>query len=238
MRHVTDLFDRSGRIKRPPLHGLLREGWSRLAYRPTPPDPGALPNGQGHTVLIIPGFLTSDITTRPLRRFLTRCGYSAQEWRLGMNLGPTPRIRAGLRCRVEALRREAGGPISLVGVSLGGVLACDLAYERPSDIRHVVTMASPVRFPTASPLEPLIRVCAMGYEADLALARLAQPLPVPSTAIYTRDDGMVAWQTCRRGGGNGAEFEVRGSHVAICRNPQALRIVAQRLAPAEDGQIG
>ncbi len=188
--------------------------------------------GRNHVVLVVPGFLAADVVTRPLRRYLERCGFRVFGWGMGVNLGPTPRLLAGLRRRLSELRRLEGAPISVIGVSLGGLLVRDLAYDRADDIRCVVTLASPFRLPTASPLEPLVQLCAPFYSASIDPARLADPLPMPSLAIYTRDDGLVAWQSCSADDENSLAVEVRGSHVTICRNPEVMRIVAERLAMA------
>lgn len=181
-------------------------------------------------MLVIPAFLTTDLTTKPLRRFLDRCGYRVFGWRLGVNWGPTAARRLALRARLEALAEREGGPISLVGVSLGGLLARDLAYDRPQAVRQVITLASPVRLPTASTLEPLFKLMAPFYDTDLDVARLRRPLPVPAMALYTREDGIVAWQSCVGDEPGDGAADVGGAHVTICRNPAALALVARRLA--------
>jgi pimeloyl-ACP methyl ester carboxylesterase len=212
---------------------LWREAWSLLSYFPTPPDVSLLPPGHGHIVLVVPAFLTTDAVTRPLRQFLTRCGYRAVGWPLGINWGPTPRLVAGLRTCLSELAGAAGGPVSVIGVSLGGVLARDLAHDRPGDIRQLITLVSPCRLPTASTLEPLFRLLAWSYSSSLDLVRFASPPQVPATTIYTRDDGIVAWETCREQDASSDAIEVSGAHLTICRNPAALRAVAARLAMAQ-----
>jgi pimeloyl-ACP methyl ester carboxylesterase len=230
MPRLDQLFDRSGAVRRPPFRGLVREAVSLALDHPARPDPANLPPGEGHVVLIIPAFLTTDASTRPLRLFLTRCGYRVFGWELGVNWGPTARIYAGLRRRLQACRAREGGPVSLIGISLGGLLARDVAYDCPQDIRHVITMVSPFRLPTACTIEPLIQICARFYCSEVEPLRLLRPLPVPSTAIYTRGDGLVAWETCRTEDASCTSIEVEGAHSTICRNPEALRLVAQRLA--------
>jgi pimeloyl-ACP methyl ester carboxylesterase len=229
LRH-SEVFDRSRTVRRPPYHRLVREVWARAVSYPSPPNPAELPPGNGRVVLVVPAFVTTDFVTRPLRRFLTRCGYRVFGWGLGINWGPTPRLLAGLRRRVHELAELEGGPIGLVGVSLGGVLARDVAHDCPQLVRHVITLVSPLRLPTASTIEPLIRVCAPFYRRDFAFARVAAPLPMPSTAVYSRDDGVVAWESCMSEEPGGLSVAVRGPHMTICRNPEALRIAAQRLA--------
>jgi pimeloyl-ACP methyl ester carboxylesterase len=169
------------------------------------PATGLIPRGDGHGVLVLPGWLTGDAATLPLRRVLRRLGYAAYGWELGRNVGRGH--EAGLRERLLAVHTITRAPVSLVGISLGGVLARSLAREHPELVRRVVTLASPFR----------------SYE------RGAAGLAMPSTAIYTRGDGIVDWRDCVDVDGR-ESVEVRGSHCGIGHNPMALRIVTQRLA--------
>ncbi len=230
MSRLDAFFDRSGTVPRPPYGRLWREGLSFLLEYPAMPDPVEFAPGEGHVVLVIPGLLTPDAFTRPLRRFLKRCGYRAFGWGLGFNFGPTRHALDGLRRRFQECRALAGGPISLIGVSLGGLLARDLAYDHAADIRQVITLVSPFRLPTASTIEPAVHLLAPFFSPAIDIARLATPLPVPATAVFTRTDGLVAWESCRGDDANCLSLEVEGKHVTICRNPAALRIVARRLA--------
>lgn len=227
---LAPVFDGSGQVRRPPYHRLLAEFWSLLAYHPAPPAAEELPSGQGRAVLVIPAFLTSDGFTRGLRDVLTRCGFRAFGWELGINWGPTPALLSGLRRRLLTLHRREAAPVALVGISLGGLFARDLAYDYPEAVRHVVTLASPFRLPTACTIEPLFRLLASRYSPDVQVARLQQPLPVPSTAIYTRDDGIVDWRSCRMDEADGRSIELRGAHTTLCRDPEALRCVVWSLA--------
>jgi pimeloyl-ACP methyl ester carboxylesterase len=223
------IFDRSGRVRRPPLSGLVREVACDFTYFPPWPASTDVPDGNGHVVLVVPAFLTTDLVTWRLRRFLRQCGYRSFGWGLGVNWGPTPRLVAALRRRLAELRGLAGGSVSVVGLSLGGLLARDLAYDVPTDVRQVITIASPFNLPTAAPIEPLVRLTACFYRPALDVARLATPLPVPSAAIFTRDDGVVAWESCRGTDPTCTNLEVRSPHLTICRNPDVLRAVATRL---------
>jgi pimeloyl-ACP methyl ester carboxylesterase len=221
-------FDRTGRVPRPSLRRLPREIWSGLFYRANPPDPAVLPPGNSHVVLVIPGFFTSDAFTRSLRKFLGRCGYRAFGWDGALNIGPTARSRAALRSRVAELAALEKGPVSVIGVSLGGLFARDLAYDTPTLVRQVITLASPATLPTATTLQPLFQLCVPLFDQMIDLDRLSQPLPVPCTSIYTRDDGLIAWQSCVVGDA----VEVGGPHVVIGSNPTTLTVLAHRLAPA------
>ncbi len=182
-------------------------------------------------MLVIPALLTTDAYFSGLRAFLDACGFRAFASGIGINWGPTPAIRAGLHDRLTSVRSEAGGPIAVIGVSMGGLLARDLAYDRPGDIAHLVTVGAPVRLPTATTLEPVIRALARGYDTRLDFARFESPLPVPWTSIYSRGDGLLAWQSCV-GDDSGLSVEVTGGHLDMALHPKALETIVRHLAPA------
>lgn len=232
-RGARTTFDRSGLVRRPPYSALLREMWSLAAYHPPAPDVAGLALGHGQIVLVIPAFLTGDAATRPLRAFLESCGYRSYGWNNGVNWGPRPELMRNLPHRLAELRALQGGPISIVGVSLGGVYARELAYDCATDLRKVITLVSPFRLPTASTIEPLFRLCSLSHEKDIDFSRLSRPLPVPSAAIFTRDDGIVAWESCFSSDHDCVAIEVSGAHVTICRNPAALRAVVEQLADTD-----
>ena len=229
MTDISALFDRTGAIRRPDFSQLLEEFSALFTDHPEEHDFTDLPDGDGQVVLVLPGFLTSDMVTRPFREFLDEHGFRAFGWEYGLNLGPTPGALAHLRGRVRELFQLNDGPIALIGISLGGLLARDLAYDCPDKIRHVVTMASPFRLPTASTFEHLVRLCGPFYDPAAQIERLAQPLPVPSTAFFTRDDGVVAWESCRSDDHDCMNIEVDGHHMTICRHPIVLKHLVQRL---------
>jgi pimeloyl-ACP methyl ester carboxylesterase len=134
-----------------------------------------------------------------------------------------------LRQRLLALHARANDRVSVIGVSLGGLMARDLAYDHPDDVREVITLASPYNLPTAITIEPLIRLAACFYDPAIDIDRLASPLPVRSTAIFTRDDGLVAWESCTREEASASSVEVSGPHLTLCRNPDVFRAVAATL---------
>jgi pimeloyl-ACP methyl ester carboxylesterase len=228
---ISDLFDHTGAVRRPPLRRLAREFRALFDGKPQPLEPVETPSGDGRGVLIIPAFLTNDGDTAALRQFLDAHGFRSFGWDQGVNWGPTPRILAGLRTKLTELCQQTGGPVSVVGISLGGLLAVDLAHDCPEQVSQVVTLASPLRLPTASSMEALIRLCGLSYSAGIQPERLALPLPIPSTAFFTRDDGIIAWESCRLPpGANGVNIEVTGAHVTISRNPELRRLLVRCLA--------
>ncbi len=235
MTNLSTLFDRSGAVRRPPFGQLLREYRAVFAVlrseRPLAPPQSS---GDGQIVLVIPGFLIDDAFVAPFRAYLESFDFRVFGWGYGRNWGPTEGALAHLRRRVRELAALNDGPIALVGVSLGGVFARYLAYDCPDLVRHVVTLASPVRLPTASTMELLIRALSPLYSARLDVERLAVPLPVPSTAFFTPDDGVVAWESCRSDDPGCTNIEVTGPHMTICSNPAVLT----RLVPILAGEGG
>jgi pimeloyl-ACP methyl ester carboxylesterase len=174
------------------------------------------PKGDGHPVLVLPGFLASDVSTVPLRQLLGRLGHRAHGWGLGRNVGPTRAVVEGLTRAVDELGGADHRSLSIVGWSLGGVFGRELARRCPGRIRQVVSLGSPFN------------------TADLGFGATADPLPVPSTAIYTRTDGIVDWRTTvQRTDERSENIEVRGSHCGLGVNPAAILAMADRLAQPE-----
>lgn len=200
------------------------------------------PRGDGHPVLVLPGFIASDTSTVVLRRYLKKMGYDAHAWELGRNLGPKAIGAEGekLVARLRAIHDLTGQKVSLVGWSLGGIMARIVACRAPDAVRQVITLGSPFAgSPKATNVWRAYELLTGHHiESDNAksqLAEAASPPPVPSTAIYSREDGVVAWQICREQPGPATDnIEVHGSHIGLGVNPAVLYAVADRLAQAED----
>ncbi len=193
-----------------------------------------LPRGDGHAVMVIPGFGAGDAATRPLRRVLTFLGYRCCGWGQGINLGMRAPIKTALGIRLEQLHAHHG-PVSLIGWSLGGVFVRELARASPARVRRVFTLGSPINLsPDANNLMALFRLINPGRPARSdheGFLRRVLPPPVPCTAIYTRSDGIVAWPCCCEPPASHTEnVEVRGSHLGLPVNPEVIRTIAERLA--------
>ncbi|HEX2073975.1 MAG TPA: alpha/beta hydrolase [Geodermatophilus sp.] len=206
-----------------------------LAARPLIPR---LPQGDGHPVLVLPGLLGDDVSTRLLRSVLRRLGYRVHGWRLGRNIGPTRKCVEGMRDRIDDLSDRYGRPISLVGWSLGGVFARDLARRTPDSVRQVVTLGSPFRLTrqTQSHASRVFESYAHLHIGDfpLPLRGEALPLSVPATSIYSHLDGIVHWQTCLETPSPRAEnIAVHASHLGMGHHPAVLYALADRLAQPE-----
>jgi pimeloyl-ACP methyl ester carboxylesterase len=157
------------------------------------------PRGDGHPVLALPGFLASDLSMAPMRRYLTELGYDAHAWQMGRNLGGISRMRSALRDRLAEIHANSGRKVSIIGWSLGGAYARDLALNAPELVRYVVTLGSPfandVRATNATWLYEALSGEAVGDDPEL-LKALSGGLQVPTTSIFSRADGVVNWKTC------------------------------------------
>jgi pimeloyl-ACP methyl ester carboxylesterase len=192
------------------------------------------PAGDGHPVLVFPGFSASDRSTAQLRGLLDDLGYRTAGWGLGVNVGPTNEVLDGV---ARALDRVSGGgrePVSIIGWSLGGIYARELARARPAQVRQVITMGSPIQMTEGgSPAGPTVRNGARRDDPHASAhdARRTPHLPVPSTSIYSRTDGVVRWQASLIHRTSISEnVRVHGSHCGLGFNAAALFVIADRLA--------
>jgi len=200
------------------------------------------PRGDGHPVLVLPGFTTTDLSTTVLRRYLARAGYDVHAWELGRNLGPRAIGWEGekLIARLEAIFHKTGRKVSLVGWSLGGVLARQLSRRRPDLVRQVISLGSPFAGdPRATNVwkayEWMTGQRLKDKDTQRQLRESELPPPVPSTAIFSKYDGVVAWQNCREPETATTDnIEVNGSHCGLGVNGAVLYAVADRLSQAED----
>jgi pimeloyl-ACP methyl ester carboxylesterase len=197
------------------------------------------PRGDGHPVLVLPGFLVSDISTTALRRYLTQLGYDASGWELGRNFGGIARMRTKLRERLTQIHERTGKKVSLVGWSLGGVYARDLALQMPHAVRSVITLGSPFsRSPNASNISDVYEFVSgegawdNGDRTPHEYDAIREALPMPATSIWSKVDGIVSWRaSVLRADERSENIEVIGaSHVGLGGNAAVLWAVADRLA--------
>ena len=199
-----------------------------------------LPPGDGHPVMVLPGFLGSDGYNAAFRRFLSRLRYKAHGWGLGQNLGPRGDTLEKMLDRVAFLTDRHGEAISLVGHSLGGIFARELAREMPDHIRQVISLGSPFGRGRTSGSYParLFEALNPMDELPVAVDELHWAPPVPTTAIYSKGDGIVNWRTARQNmsftENVTQNIQVRGSHCGMTLNPAVWYIVADRLRLAPD----
>lgn len=197
-----------------------------------------LPRGDGHPVLVLPGFLASDASTAPLRNLLIELGYDAVGWDLGRNVQITEaRIEGMSRCLTQLYERT-GRKISLIGWSLGGVLTRELAKRHPEMVRQVISLGSPLRAESGHGPARRLFEALNGSVPDIrqrsSITDMDSPPPVPTTSVYTKSDGIVHWTGSVQAEGTFHEnVEVYASHCGLGVNPGVMLIIADRLAQAE-----
>lgn len=239
---MNEEFDDAMRRSRPPsllnavteLPRTLMEMASLLAAMPLL---SRLPKGDQHPVLLLPAFMASDDSTLMIRRYLWRMGYEPLPWLLGRNTGGMDLLEEKLIGRFGQLSRTYRCKISIIGQSLGGVFAREVARRFPDDVRQVITLASPFGTRKASSTNPLVAQL-FHQQSGMTIEEMGDRLPdanigstVPSTAIFSRGDGIVNWRVCKEVDGPMAEsVEVIGSHCGMGFNPLVYFIVADRLS--------
>jgi pimeloyl-ACP methyl ester carboxylesterase len=197
------------------------------------------PRGDGHHVLVFPGLAASDPSTLPLRGYLGTLGYLTEGWSQGFNFGPREGVLDTARRNLEDAFARSGRKVSLIGWSLGGVYARELAKELPDKVRCVITLGTPFAGPPKSTNAWRVYEMATGLdiEAESEKYELHVAPPVPTTSIYSRTDGIVAWrgsvQDPAYGHNRTENVEVLASHIGMGVNPGAWWAIADRLAQAE-----
>lgn len=193
------------------------------------------PNGDGHPVLILPGFMATEKSTVLLRKHVQDLGYTAYDWGMGRNRGNIEYLPF-LSSTVRELHKKHGQKVSIIGWSLGGVFARQIAKDNAHIVRQVITLGSPFldigRPNNIAWLHTLITGGKTVKDVDRDLIdNLPLPAPVPTTAIYTKEDGIVPWEACMEMQEDDwhQNIQVRGSHCGLGVNTSVLGIIADRL---------
>ncbi len=199
--------------------------------------------GDGHPVLVYPGLGAGSMTTSQLRSFLTRAGFHVSDWGGGVNIGHEGDFDEWLDDLVRTVHQlqaqRDGRKVSLVGWSLGGIFAREIAKRAPDAVRMVITLGTPFAsragISKAGTLYQSLNADGSQPGATLA-ARLRQSPPVPTTSIYSKSDGIVDWRGCiEKRSALTENIEVDASHLGMVNHPAVLRILAERLAQPEGG---
>jgi esterase/lipase len=227
-------------IQAPSPIGLLGQAWGLLELPRLLvqfPKLARQPRGRGERVLVLPGYGAGDASTAPLRAYVRFLGYRPRGWGLGRNDGEVPDLLPRVVERLEAVSREEGRSVGIIGWSLGGYLAREAARERPQAVRQVITLGSPVvGGPKYTAVAGAYRL--RGIDLDAIEAAVAErnrlPLDTPVTAVYSRSDGVVAWQACiDRHAQKVEHVEVETTHLGLGLSPEVFQIIAERLARQE-----
>ena len=216
----------------------LRLAWEAAVLVTSSGLLAAAPRGDGHPVMVLPGFATSDLMTALLRSFLIQLGYQVHPWELGWNFDQHSAGANGehIARRIAKIAEDEGEDVSLVGWSLGGVLAREAARRDRGGIRQVIALGSPFSGNPEATALSLLYGLTTGNDprSDVSRQRYAlgnHPIEVPATAIYSRSDGITAWENCC--GLEGPQTEniaVIASHFGFVANPAVFWAVADRLA--------
>ena len=196
-----------------------------------------MPKGDGHPIVVLPPFGAADQFTGGLRAYLADRGYDVHPWGHPEVLGLHRLVHVAAD-RVQEVRASRGEPVTLIGHSLGGVYAREVARFTPDDVRSVITLGTPINDLKANHVWPMFEAASGTRVASLPddfAARMAEAPPVPTTSIFSKSDGVVAWRSCiDRTAGNVENVEVVGSHIGLPNNPWAIYVVGDRLAQHPD----
>ena len=218
----------------------LRAFWEFGALLPAWPLLARAPKGDGHAVMVFPGLSANDASTVPLRHYLQSLGYKPWGWELGFNFGPRAGVLDEAKSNLIRTFESTGQKVSLIGWSLGGVSARELAKEMPHRVRSVITLGTPFAGSHKSTNAWRVYELTSGRKIERESENYDLPAapPVPTSSIYSRTDGVVAWQASiqvpSQANPQTENIEVIASHIGLGLNPSAWWAVADRLAQPED----
>jgi pimeloyl-ACP methyl ester carboxylesterase len=197
-----------------------------------------LPKGDGHPVLVLPGFMATDRSTLPMRRLLSDLGYETHGWGLGRNMRIDASREADMNALLKDIFAKNGRKVTIIGWSLGGVFAREIAKAAPEYVRQVITLGSPISNDRGHSNARRLFEYLNGKEPEPLKAGRYQKLdeapPVPTTSILTRTDGVVNWRgSVQKPGGQTENIVVHASHIGLGVNPSVMLAIADRLAQAE-----
>jgi pimeloyl-ACP methyl ester carboxylesterase len=242
---TLDIPDAGALYHAPPTFGLMalemRAFWEFGALLPAWPALRKAPAGDGHTVIIFPGLSAGDASTAPLRRYLSGLGYEVHGWKQGLNLGPRHGVLDAAQQQVVDAFKTTGRKVSLIGWSLGGIYARELAKLLPDMVHCVITLGTPFASSPKSTNAWRVYEFATGRKTEHEAKNYDLPTPpsVPTTSIYSKTDGVVAWQGSiqapHKANQKTENIEVFASHIGMGLNPSAWWAVADRLSQSHQG---
>lgn len=200
------------------------------------------PKGDGHPVIVLPGLGTADGSTYFVRNFLNGIGYDARPWGLGRNLGPQngmDDMLIQLSELVHDVSESSGGQqVSVIGWSLGGIYAREVAKVNPDVVRQVITLGTPFKGGTGTNADFLYELLSndLSHRDPTVLKKISEPPPVPFTSIYSKTDGVVDWQSSIEDDGDYIEnIEIPGAcHLGLGHNPISMYVIADRLQKTKE----
>ncbi|MEE4317196.1 MAG: alpha/beta hydrolase [Erythrobacter sp.] len=233
-------------LSRPPHRfWTLSEGravFEFASFYATRPLMMGLPRGDGHAVMTLPGFMATNNSTLPMRGLLRNLGYDAHGWDSGRNVKVNEELISRLEDQLDRLCDDSGRTVSLIGWSLGGVLARELAKLRPESVRLVMSLGSPISDDRGHTNAARLFKFFNGDEPEKIRGGQFEGLdiapPVPTTSVLTRTDGVVHWRGSvqdpdKTNGHPSENIRVFASHLGLGVNPSVMIAMADRLAQAE-----
>lgn len=195
------------------------------------------PRGDGRISIFLPGWKAPEVSTLPLRGYLKSLGHDARSWGLGTNQGDVEAMRDEMTSTVDRLATDSGRPVNLIGWSLGGVVAREIARTLPDSVHRLVTYGSPiVGGPSYTagwasyPAAERARITELQEHLDAT-----EPISTPITSIFTRNDTVVDWRACiDRSSLNVTTVEVGSTHVGLGLDPDVWMVVANALAENDE----
>ncbi len=209
-----------------PMHlGSLALRWK---FMPKPQQ------GNGRPVMLIPGYGTGETSMRFIKKYLTALGYDTYNWGLGKNHGNARKLLPLIDNKVKLLSEEYQQPVSLIGWSWGGFLAREIARDEPEIIRQVITLGSPViggpKYTILGHIEEFFGYHVQEIENEIS-NRFQNEIKSPIIAIYSKKDGVVAWQACIDEWSHSVlHVEMRNiSHCGLVCSPEVLVRIGEHL---------
>lgn len=198
-----------------------------------------LPKGDGHAVIVFPGFASSDLATKPLRKLFDDLNYDTHGWGLGYNFFFNDSLESEMVSLVKEVAKKSGGKVSLLGWSLGGLFAREVAKQCVEDVRCVISLGSPISGSQAHSNVHGIFNAINGEPSDIDISRalqLNQAPPVPTTSIFSKTDGIVAWEGSVQHNVDelSENVVVPASHIGLGVNPLVMMLLADRLSQPQD----
>lgn len=197
-----------------------------------------LPKGDGHPVIVFPGFVASDRSTKPMRKLLDDLGYTSYGWGMGRNLVFNDAREAQMQALLKKVHKKHGLKVSIIGWSLGGVFAREIAKAHPEFVRSVITLGSPISGELEHSNARRLYQAINGHPEETMqdrMSTISEAPPVPTTSIFTKTDGIVAWKgSIQRPGKTPSEnIQVHASHCGLGVNPFVMCAIADRLSQPE-----
>lgn len=221
-------------VRGPPLRHFFGEiGGLAASLRHSHTLPQEIPlAAEPRVVMLLPGFGTHPVRMRRMARVLEQAGHTVKRWGLGFNMGPTPENFAALEARLLSLYRQHGQAVVMVGWSLGGIFARELAKLHPHAVAKVITMGSPFSGnPKANNVWRIYHlITGHSVERPPLVKNIASKPPAPTVALWSPRDGIVAPRSsCGRPGERDRAVALRCSHIGFAWSDEAIEAVRREL---------